>query len=67
MSQFRDDTSFVSDFLVYQYLVEQGHVKTAKLLLQVDNFQKVPFDYHFIQDFILTILPGFDSSVFFWL
>ena len=48
MSQF--DKTF-SDYLVHQYLIEQGNKKTAKLLLQVDNFQKVPFVYRFIKDF----------------
>ena len=48
MSQF--DNTF-SDYLVYQHLVEQGNMKTAELLLQVNNFQKVAFVYHFIKKF----------------
>ena len=48
MSQF--DNKF-SDYLVYQHLVEQGNLKTAKLLLQVNNFQNVPFVYRFIKEF----------------
>ena len=48
MSQF--DNTF-SDYLVYQHLVEQGNMKTAELLLQVNNFQEVPFVYRFIKRF----------------